>query len=222
MRYCELHLRQPEWMEHPMQQFLREGDVVEFEELLSFNPMRGHDVEYALFYVAGAIEPYREAIDDVDSIRRYTLTSVDDGAFYSYVCQETRKEDVAFREAFEELELVVLYPVVYDGDGTVRMTLVGEAANFRPLLDGLPDDIDAEVRALGEYDRREGAVAGALTDRQYEAVSTAVELGYYETPARADLEAVGDVLACAPSTASNLLSKAEAAVMARVVGHDAG
>jgi predicted DNA binding protein len=217
MRYCRLHLRQPDWMEHPMQAFLRDGEAVDFEELLAYNPMRGHDVEYALFYVAGEIDPYRSAIDDVDSVRRYTLTPVDDGAFYSYVCQETREADVAFREAFEELELVVLFPVVYEGDGTVRMTLVGEPANFRLLLEGPPEGMDADVRALGEYDRREGTVAGALTDRQYEAVSAAVDLGYYETPAEAELADVGDAIGCAASTASDLLSKAEATVMAQVV-----
>jgi predicted DNA binding protein len=218
MRYCELHLTQPEWMEHPMQEFLREGDAVEFEELLAYNPMRGHDVDYALFYVAGAIDPYRAAIDDVETVRRYALTPVDDGAFYSFVCQETREADVAFREAFEELELVVLFPVVYEADGSVRLTLVGEQQNFRLLLEGLPEDMDAEVRALGEYDRRGGRLAGALTDRQHEAVRVAVELGYYETPAEADLEDVGAALDCAPSTASNLLSKAEAAVMGRLAG----
>jgi predicted DNA binding protein len=218
MRYCELHLRQPDWMEHPMQQFLREGDAVEFEELLAYNAMRGHDVEYALFYVAGDVEPYRAAIADVESVRRYTLAPIDDGAFYSFVCQETREADVAFREAFEELELVVLLPVVFEGDGTVRLTLVGEEANFRLLLEGLPADVEADVRALGEYDRRQGRLAGALTDRQHEAVRTAVDLGYYNTPAEADLADVGAALDCAPSTASNLLSRAEAAVMGRVAG----
>jgi predicted DNA binding protein len=217
MRYCELHVRHPAWMEHPMQQFLREGDAIEYEELLAWNLMPDRDVEFALFYVAGDRAAYRERIEAVDSVRRFSLTAVDERSFYSYVCQETRDADVAFREAFADLELVVIPPLVYDHQGDLHVTLVGEAENFRRLLEGLPEEMDADVRSLGEYDRRHATVTGDLTDRQYEAVAAAVELGYYDTPATASLEAVGEALDCAPSTASNLLSKAEAAVMGRVV-----
>lgn len=216
MRYCELHLRHPEWMEHPMQQFLREGDAIEYEELLAWNLVPDRDVEFALFYVAGDLAAYRERIEQVDSVRRFSLTAVDEGSFYAFVCQETRDADVAFREAFADLELVVIPPLVYDHDGDLHVTLVGEADTFQRLLEGLPAEMDADVRSLGEYDRRHATVTGDLTDRQHEAVAAAVDLGYYDTPATASLEEVGAALDCAPSTASNLLSKAEAAVMGRV------
>ena len=32
MRYCELTLRQPGWMRHPVQEFVREGDAVQYGE----------------------------------------------------------------------------------------------------------------------------------------------------------------------------------------------
>ena len=217
MRYCDLHLRQPEWMEHPMQEFLREGDAIEREELVAWNLMRDRDVEFALFYVVGDQSAYRREIETVDSVPRYTLSSVDDGSFYAYVCQETREADDAFRAAFADLELVVLPPIVYDHRGDVHMTVVGEADSFGRLVEGLPEGMDADVRSLGRYDRRHGAVTADLTDRQYEAVEAAVRAGYYDTPARADLADVGAALDCAPSTASNLLSRAEAAVLGRIV-----
>lgn len=200
-----------------MQEFLRTGDAIEYEELIAWNLMPNRDVEFALFYVVGDQDAYRNRIQDVDSIRRFTLTTVEAGAFYVFVCSETREEDVAFRDAFADLELIVVPPIVYDHQGDAHMTLVGEAEHFQQLLEGMPDDIDATVRALGEYDRYHGSLAGELTDRQYEAVETAVELGYYDTPATADLAAVGEALNCAPSTASNLLSKAERAVMDQLV-----
>ncbi len=35
MKYLRATLRQLDWMLHPMQQFIRENDVVHYEELLS-------------------------------------------------------------------------------------------------------------------------------------------------------------------------------------------
>ena len=56
-----------------------------------------------------------------------------------------------------------------------------------------------------------------MTDRQLEAVATAVEIGYYAVPREAGLADVAAALGCAESTASNLLRKAEASVMGRLV-----
>ncbi len=217
MRYCELTLRQPGWMRHPVQEFVREGDAVEYGELLAWTEVPDGGEEYVLFYVVGQRESYRHALDGFEAVRWFRTSPVDDGAFYSFVCERIREVDLAFREAFADLELVVVYPITFDGRGDVHLTLVGAESSFRQLLAGLPADVDADVRALGEFDRRRGTLTGALTDRQYEAVRTAVELGYYETPSDADLEDVGTALDCAASTASNLLSKAEAAVMSRAV-----
>ncbi|PSP81471.1 bacterio-opsin activator [Halobacteriales archaeon QS_1_68_20] len=222
MRYCELTLRQPGWMRHPVQEFVREGDAVQYGELLAWTAAPDRGVEFVLFYVVGNRGPYRQALDDIDAVRWVRTSPVDDGTFYSFVCERTREADLAFREAFADLELVVVYPIAFDGSGDVHLSLVGEASSFQQLLKGLPSDVDAEVRTLGEFDHRHGTAASALTARQYEAVQTAVELGYYDTPARADLEDVGGALDCAASTAWNLLSKAEEAVMRRVVSGASG
>ena len=74
------------------------------------------------------------------------------------------------------------------------------------------------VEAIGEYDRRHAPVAGDLTDRQLEAVATAVELGFYEVPREAGVADVAAALDVAESTASALLRKAETRVMRRLVG----
>ena len=87
MKYLRLTLRQPDWMLHPMQRFIRERDVVQSEELLSWNIETGGDTEYELFYVEADREPYEEAIASVSSIRWYELTEIDDESFYVYLCQ---------------------------------------------------------------------------------------------------------------------------------------
>lgn len=218
MKYLTLTLRQPRETRHPMQNFVADSEAVEREELLAWNLLPGEDVEYVLFYVVGTIDSYREAISEVESVAAFTLVPIDAESFYAYVRQVTREADRRFRSAFAHRHLLVIPPIEYTGDGHMRFTAVGESADLQALVEDFPEGISATVEEVGEYDRRHGTVAGALTDRQFEAASVAAAAGYYEVPKAANLAAVADELDCAESTASTLLRTAEAKVMRRVVG----
>jgi len=216
VKYLDATLDLPPDLRHPMEEFLRNSGAIDRVELLAWNLTRGA-TEYLLAYVEGEIDRYRDRIEAVDSVRDTTLTPVTGESFYAYVCQETREADERWRREFDRRNLVVVPPIVYDGDGT-GFTLVGAPEDLRTLLDDLPDAIDVTVEEVGDYDRRHATVASDVTDRQFEAVSAAVEVGYYAVPREAGLGDVAGELGCAESTASNLLRKAEASVMRRVVG----
>ncbi len=217
MKYLDLTLHQAERFRHPMEAFIRESDAVSREELVTFNISGSDDEEYLLFYVEGDIDRYDAAVSGVDSVREYQLTPVDDDSFYAYVVEETRDSFAAFRRPFDERNLVVVPPVVWPCDGTIRMTVVGDGEDLHDMVAEIPDAIDVDVERVGDYDRRHGTVAGDLTDRQYEAVRVAVETGYYGEPREAALADVAEALDCATSTAAAHLRKAEARVMARLV-----
>ncbi|ADD04541.1 HTH-10 family transcription regulator [Natrialba magadii ATCC 43099] len=218
MKYLDVCLSQPDWMLHPMQRFIRDTDAVRYEELQAWNvDARDPTLEYELFYVEADREPYETALESVDSIRWYDLTTVDDDAFYLYVCQETRDEDVRWREALTALDLVIVPPIAYDSTAAFSVTVVGTSENLQTMLEMLPDEIDVAVRAIGEYDRRHAPLVADLTDRQLEAITTAVDAGYFEVPREAGVAEVADELGCASSTASRLLQKAQARVMRRLV-----
>jgi len=217
MRYLDLRLSMPDEMLHPMQAFIREGDAVEYEVLRSWNGQPERDIEYELFYVVGDREPYREAVESVDRVQEYTIAPVDDQSFHVWVRQETWGGLQRMREAFLGLGLIVVPPIFVDDEAAMYLTIVGEGETLQRLVDSVPDEIDATVQEIGDYDRWRGTLTAGLTDRQYEAVATAVELGYYRTPQETSVEAVGDALDCSASTASVLLSKAEQSVMERVV-----
>ena len=201
-----------------MEEYLRNSDDMERVEVVAWNLTTG-PVEYLLAYIEGAIDPYRERIESVDSIRDATLSPVDDDSFYVYVCQETRKSDELWRRPFDERNLVLVPPVVYDGEG-VGITVVGASEDLQALIEDIPDRIEVTIEEVSNYDRRHATIAAGVTDRQFEAVSVAVELGYYTVPREVDLGDVADGLGCAESTVSNLLRMAEASVMRRVVGSE--
>ncbi|NGM67842.1 bacterio-opsin activator [Natronolimnobius sp. AArcel1] len=216
MKYCTVRLSQPDWMLHPMQQFIREETAVRYEELQAWAIATGDALEYELFYVDADREPYEAALEAVDSIHWYDLTPINEDSFYVYICQQTRTEDTQWREAFAALNLVVVPPIVYDTEADFQMTIVGTAADLQAMLEGLPDEIDVTVCSIGDYDRRHAPLVGDCTDRQLEAVEAAVEVGYFDVPRKAGVRDVADELGCASSTAATLLQKAQARVMRRV------
>lgn len=222
MRYLDAWLHQPDRLSHPMQRFIRRTDAVQYEELRAWNVDHEAGLEYELFYVEADRERYREALADVTSIREYSIAPIDDDTFHVYVCQETLPEIADWRRAFRDRELVVVPPIRFDADGAMGISVVGDGANIQQLLESMPDAIDVTVVEIGTYDRRGGSLAGALTDRQLEAVSTALDVGYYDVPRDAELSAVADGLGVAESSASVLLRRAERAVFSRLLDRYGG
>ncbi|PSP41594.1 bacterio-opsin activator [Halobacteriales archaeon QH_10_70_21] len=223
MRYIRVRLEQPEWMRHPMQEFLATSESMVREEMLAWNLSR-EDVSFLLFYVEGDIDAYRERIEAVEQVRWCELSAVDGESFYAYVCEEHTESQALFFEPFAELRLVVVPPVAFDSAGDLRMTVVGHGGGLTTLVEDLRGvaDVGVEVLRVGTYDRRHQRVAGAVTDRQREALATATDLGYYGAPREASLAEVAAALGVATGTASELLREAEARVMTRLVGEESG
>jgi hypothetical protein len=217
VRYLEVSIRLPDDLLHPIQAFIRQEDAVRYEDLRAWTVLPDGDVEFALYYVEADLDRYRAAVDDVDTVLEYRLEPVDDGAAHVWARERTRPETTAWRDAFAERQLVVVPPVRFDEDAAMDMTIVGDPEAARQLLDDLPGSVDVTVQEVGTYDHRGGVLGAALTDRQRDAVVTAMAAGYYDVPRSGSLADVADALGCAESTASELLRRAERTVFSRVL-----
>jgi len=207
-------------MLHPMQRLVREEGIVQRDELQAWNvePSPEGVVLYVLFYTEVTDSArYLEALEEVDTIREYDVTHLAEDAMYVYVREDAREVDQRFFTAFSALDLVVVPPVIYDEAAGMRMTVVGTGESLQTLLEGVPSGTETTVHEISEYDHRAGTIAGALTDRQREAVTVALEVGYYDVPKTGSLADVAAELGCAKSTASLHLQKAQSAVMERLV-----
>jgi hypothetical protein len=205
---------------HPVHRAICEGAPIERELLFHANP----DGELAalLFYAEGDADAYADLLAGTDQVESYDLVPAGRGC-YAYVREVPRPEDEVFYEAFDLGSLVLVPPVEFRPDRTLRLTVLGEADRLEAAVAALEADDGVRVAIDGVAPRpgpsRAGRIGGGdLTGRQREALAAAWEAGYYEVPRTAALATVADELGVAESTASNLLRKAEARLVGRAVG----
>lgn len=133
------------------------------------------------------------------------------------VCHQTTTEATIQFEADESLLLwgalesgiPVEFPLRI-ADGTVVLDLVGEATRITEFGLRLEShDIAFTIEYIREYTGRDGQ----LTQKQHSLVSTAIELGYYDTPRECSLTDLADSVGLAKSTVSETLHRAESTLI---------
>lgn len=214
MRYLEVSVDQPADERHTMHQFVVGHEGYNCSRLLYREEY--DDEHVALFHVDGPPAPYEAALGDRVGPNEYELDSCPDDTCYVYVRDAMTEEDRRFADAFAQPGLLVLMPVEYRSDGTVRVSAVGPAAAVQAAVDAVPDKMGIDVQQVGEYRAGRLDERLELTPRQFEAVRVAVEVGYYRSPREATLEAVAEGLDCGTGTAGELLRRAERTVMSNL------
>jgi hypothetical protein len=125
---------------------------------------------------------------------------------------------------FETSEYVLLLPAqgsrvplempfsIRDGRATWEVTAPQER------LSALGEQLDFfDISYTVEYVRQHVAEEPLLTDRQFDLLVTAVEMGYYDTPRECSLTDLADAMDIAKSTCSETLHRAESKVISQFV-----
>jgi hypothetical protein len=218
MKYARLRIdHDPETL-HPMHAFEMEHDRIEAVELCHWNTVFD-DTNTFVFRVEGDPDPFRTKLEARPATITYSLTPASNGVFFCCVRDRVTAVDEGFIEAVAQGTLVVKPPVRFNPDGTTDVTLLGAPEDVEEAIDRLPQGMDVTVRSVGPY-RRWGGRAADLTDRQRDAVTAAVEHGYYDSPREGSVADIADDLGVATGTAAEHLRKAEATIMRQVVGFD--
>ena len=207
MKQVTFTARYPPELAHPMHQALIESERLSRAELLMWGPT---ETVTTLFWYDGPKAAVRELLAAVESIERSALVTADDGT-YGFLAQREYELAASVLDLVAEAQLVFLPPVTFLDSGRVRFQAVGEGAQLSEFYAALGEVIETGIERVRPF--RRGESTGRLTDRQEAALEAAVEVGYYEVPRTGDTEAVAAALDCEPSTAGELLRKAEAAVV---------
>lgn len=196
---------------HPMYGVMTRASFVERATALQWN-----DTGSALgilHYVVGDADALEAAMREIPEVVGYDIERIDGQSCYVYVRDATTD---SLREMFGPVSsggLVVVPPIAYEPDGTVAFSMFGPDDELQNAVTDISVPVDVTIEAIGGLARTRAAVGARLTERQREAVKTAVELGYYDIPRTATQRDIAVELDCAPSTAAEHLRKAESRIV---------
>jgi predicted DNA binding protein len=173
------------------------------------------DGTYAMLYrvVGGDGDELRGVLADHEEVLEFDVVDAGDRRHYVFVNVLARESVDSLLDVVEAHRLLLNPPFHVTDDG-LRVTVSGDPESLREAfadVDGL--DVSIEVEWTGGFQPDEPTPLVRLTERQREALRVAHRLGFYETPREASYEEIGAALDCAPSTANELLRRAEARVV---------
>ncbi|WP_436928381.1 helix-turn-helix domain-containing protein [Halosimplex halobium] len=168
-------------------------------------------VETLLIAIDGDHTAFAAQADETPGVQSVEVSVVGEGRAYALLVMRSPETPLFDRihEMGSSRGFVVRTPFVYR-DGAMYGRAVGDPEPLQRALEEVPAEIDVRVDEVGEFRGGLDDPGTRLSERQREALETARDLGYYETPREATHEDVAAELDCAPATASDHLQKAEA------------
>jgi len=143
-------------------------------------------------------------------IRSVRLSETEE--WFLFVHLESGSPLTELLEIVERYALLLDRPISVDDDRTT-VNVGGSKQLLQRSLDDIPDSVTVSVDKIVDYTPGSHSVLSLLTERQREALETAIEMGYYDSPRRTTYEKLGAELGCSSSTANSLLREAEQRVM---------
>lgn len=216
MRVVDLHLT-PDGGAFPgLDSALQSLEGIQRNELHNFEWHA--DGTYTILYrlTGEAVDTLQTMLESHDQVIRYDITTGPSSGLYTFVNVSEREGLSSLLAIVDDNALLLETPFQFTGGG-LRVRVAGEEGALQNAFARATDQIDIDIEATGEYDPDRPVGIDQMTDRQYEALVAAHDLGYYETPRDVSFEEVAAELDCAPSTANELLRRAEAMLVSSVL-----
>ncbi|QLG50844.1 helix-turn-helix domain-containing protein [Natrinema halophilum] len=171
-----------------------------------------------LFRLEGTYRRFERELAESPMVSDYEVIPVTDRECYCFLEGDVSAAARSLFENFTRGSLMTVPPIECNDDGTNTFTIVGTETDIQSAVDGVPDGVGVTVEQVGGKRVAADSVVGRLSDRQREAVATALELGYYDVPKTATSADVARELGCATATAAEHLQKAESTVFESLIG----
>lgn len=137
-----------------------------------------------------------------------------------YLVSELNDHEIWLQRVFTEQSLTMIPPVDVEAGYRFVFRLLGRSDDLQQAVTDASEQLPLDVERIGDYNQPDERITASLTNRQIEAVETAISTGYYSIPREGTAEDVAAALGCAPSTASEHLRKAESAIVRAVFEGD--
>lgn len=207
MKRIQFSATYPAQFVHPLHRNIMDGTPITRAELLMWSPTAE---PMALLWFDGGRDATETVIEDIESILVSNLVEEADGT-YAFLLQDEYELAELLMETIRDSRVIFLPPVIFLETGAVQFEAVGEPSQISTLHEKLTHLGELRIERVHDFDRR-GSPA-ELTERQREALETAMTVGYYEVPRSGTVGDVAAHLDCSQSTAGELIRKAEAGVI---------
>jgi len=169
--------------------------------------------------------PSNERVETVlaeeSDVHEYDVTHEDEGAYSVFVHTAPAEPLASLFELVERNGLLIDRPITFANEG-IAVRIVGTESALQSAMAEIPETVDIHLENTSEHAPGEQTLRTQLTERQQEAIEAALELGYYETPREVTYEEIAAALDCAPSTANELLRRAEGKLVSAVFAENGG
>ncbi|WP_232423918.1 helix-turn-helix domain-containing protein [Haladaptatus paucihalophilus] len=189
------------------------NESVTRESLHHFNVLIDGTV-VLLYQLRGDLDHARTIFNESSDVFQYDVPDHGDGLVYLHC-----KLDDPLKSLLSNLqtaEVIIDMPIVFQRDGRLRITFIGEPELLRRVLDGTEELVDTELERTGRYQLESRRLRSLLTDRQREILIVAVEQGYYTVPRQASIREIADDVDLSVATVAEHLQKIEARVLSQV------
>lgn len=166
-----------------------------------------------LLWLRGDYERFDDVLAADETVTEHALLPLTDDSCYCFLSGSVGAPSRTLFEHFTQGSLLTVPPVECHADGTSTFTIVGQDDDIQAAVEEVPPGVSVAVERVGQQRVAPDSVLGALSARQREAVTVALDEGYYDVPRGATSEAVADRMGCATATAAEHLQKAESTVL---------
>jgi predicted DNA binding protein len=212
MRTVTVHLKPAGGGFQGLDVALLELETTEPDLLLNFDWYDDGTITLIYRLVGDDIDELTTLLDGLDRVYEYQIVEHEAGTVYLIVHHDVMERLDRILTAVDDHGVLLEPPFEYTDEGLV-VTASGDPEAIQELYLDVSEEVGTEVLTTNEFAPVEKSALQRLTDRQYEALTTAHELGYYESPRAASFEDVAEALDCAPSTANELLRRAESSLI---------
>ncbi|MFB6283451.1 MAG: helix-turn-helix domain-containing protein [Halobacteria archaeon] len=207
MKYIDLVVTTESGGFHPVDEIIAESKEVTRGKVNYINLLHD-DTIMSLYTMEGEGDEMKRELDRHSDVLSYDVFDVDEDEYHVYVHVDRGEPVTNVLSLIEELRIIIDTPMEFTDEG-LKVRAIAEQGTLNEALGKVPEEIDFEIKKVGEYSSGEEGLLSVLTQKQRSVLETAVAMGYYEVPRGADYKEIAEEVGVAASTASEHLRKAE-------------
>jgi hypothetical protein len=216
MRYVEGLLTPDRGWFHPIERRIQQAPGVENERVLQMELLEDGTVT-TMYELSGDREVVEFAAEHMPELITYQISPMEDRIItFAHVEPNDMLQELL--EIPHKYKIVPDFPIEFVGNGSIRLTIVGDEEEIRKSMDAVPEGITVELEKLGDYAPESERLLTRLTDRQREIAEIAVAMGYYDTPRKVTYDDIADEVDVAPGTVGEILRKVESRLLNSLLG----